>query len=183
MRYSNPSSHHLRDAQATHKKVADRFRLDSSPDNPKFKIGDRVWLQKHNVKTTRPCDKLDYQWLGPFGILDQINDVTFRLDLIFTHAYTSSIPRVFVIPPPPPIQLVDGPEFEVEAILDSKIMRNKLYYLVDWLGYSPSDRTWELAENLSNAPKLVAEFHQRYPHKPDKNSCTMTRHQRRGMVS
>jgi hypothetical protein len=59
------------------------------------------------------------------------------------------------IPPPPPIELAEGPEYEVEAILDSKIMRNKLYYLVDWLGYTPNDRIWEPAENVTNALELV----------------------------
>jgi transposase InsO family protein len=194
----NELSHNLRDAQAAHKKAADRFRLDSSPSDPKFKVGDSVWLLRRNVKTTRPCDKLDYQRLGPFVIVDQVNDVAFRLDLpshmhihpVFhvslLEPWTSSSIPGRVIPPPPAIELVDGPEFEVEAILDSKILRNKLYYLVDWVGYSPTDRTWEPAENLSNAPELVAEFHQRYPNKPDQNSCSMTRgtrHQRRGMVS
>ena len=48
-----------------------------------------------------------------------------------------------IIPPPPPIELEVGPEYEVATILNSKIVRNKLYYLVDWLGYSPSERTWE----------------------------------------
>ena len=94
---------------------------------------------------------------------------------------SSSIPG-WVIPPPPPIELADGPE----ATLDSKIVSNKLYYLVDWLGYSPSDRTWEPVENLNNASELVAEFHKHYPNKPNQNSCTLTRgtrHRRRGMVS
>ena len=150
------------------------------------------------MKTTRPCDKLDYQRLGPFVIVDQINDVAFRLDLpshmrihpvfhvsLLEPWVPSSIPGR-VVPPQPPLELVDGPEFEVEAILDSKIMRNKLYYLVDWLGYSPSDRTWEPVENLNNASELVAEFHKHYPNKPNQNSCTLTRgtrHRRRGMVS
>ena len=44
--------------------------------------------------------------------------------------------------PPSPIELEDGHEYEVAAILDSKIVRNKLYYVVDWLGYGPSERTW-----------------------------------------
>ena len=71
-------SHHLHTAQATHKKAADRHCLDSSPKEPKFQIGDRVWLLRRNVKTTRPCDKLDYQRLGPFI---NVYDVAFRLDL------------------------------------------------------------------------------------------------------
>ena len=50
---------------------------------------------------------------------------------------------------PPPIELEDGPEYEVAAILDSNIVRNKLYYLVDWLGYSPNERTWEPIENVN----------------------------------
>jgi hypothetical protein len=191
-------SQHLHTAQATHKKAADRHRLDSSPEEPKFRIGDRVWLLRRNVKTTRPCDKLDYQRLGPFIISHQINDVAFRLDLpphmhlhpvfhvsLLEPYNASSIPDR-VVPPPPPVQLVDGPEFEVKAILDSKIVRKKLYYLVDWLGYTPNDRTWEPAENLDNASDLVAEFHRQYPNKPNSNSCITTRgtrHRRREMVS
>ena len=98
------------------------------------------------MKTTEPCDKLDFQRLGPFVISDQVNGVAFHLDLpphICLHPIfhvslleqwtSSSIPNR-VIPPPPPVQLVEGPEYEVEAILDSEIIRNKLYYLVDWLG-------------------------------------------------
>ena len=182
-------------SQATYKKVADRHRLNSSPDKPKFQVGDRAWLLQRNIKTTRPCNKLDYQRLGPFVISDQINDVTFRLhlpqhmhlhpvfhvSLLEPYASTSIPDRV--IPAPPPIQLAEGPEYEVETILDSKVMRNKLYYLVDWHGYTPNDRTWEPAENVTNAHDLVQEFHRRYPHKPNPTSCIVThrtRHQRRG---
>ena len=70
-------SQHLQIAQSAHKKAIDRHRLDSSRKEPKFRIGDRVWLLRRNVKTTRPCDKLDYQRLGPFIISNQINDVAF----------------------------------------------------------------------------------------------------------
>ena len=95
------------------------------------------------MKTTRPCNKLDFQRLGPFVISGEVNDVASHLDLpshmrlhpVFhvslLEPYTSSSIPNWSIPPPPPIQLLDGPEYEVEAILDSKVMRNKLYYLVD----------------------------------------------------
>ena len=85
----------------------------------------------------------------------------FHVSLLEPWVPSSMLGRV--VPHPPPLELIDDPEFEVEAILDSKIMRNKLYYLVDWLGYSPSHRTWEPIENLNNAPELVTEFHQHYP--------------------
>ena len=147
------------------------------------------------MKTTRPCDKLDYQRVGPFEISGQINDVPFRLDLpqgMHLHpVFHISLLELYVptlipdrdIPPPPPVELAEGPEYQVEAILDSKIMRNKLYYLVDWQGYRPNDRTWELAENVINAPELVQEFHHHYPDKPSPSSCIATRGthgQRRG---
>ena len=64
--------------------------------------------------------------------------LVFHVSLLEPYAL-SSFPNCVV--PPPPIQLVDEPKNEVEKILDSKIMRKKLYHLVDWLGYIPNDRT------------------------------------------
>ena len=106
---------------------------------------------------------MDYRRLGPFRIIGKINDVAFRLDLppqLRIHpVFHSSLLEPYqdsTIPgrikqPPPPIELEDGPEYEVVAILDSKIVSNNLYYLVNWLGYSPSKRTWEPIENVTNA--------------------------------
>ena len=107
----------------------------------------------------------------------------FHVSLLEPYNASSILNRVVL--PPPPVQLVSGPKFEVKVVLDSKIVRKKLYYLVDWLGYTPNDRTWELAENLDNTSDLVAEFHRQYPNKSSPNSCIMTRgtrHQRREMV-
>ena len=78
-------------------------------------------------------------------------------------SYASNSIRWRVVPPPPPIQFDEGPEYEVEAILDSKVVKNKVYYFVDSLGYTPADRTWEQAENLKNTKELVVEFHHQYP--------------------
>ena len=61
----------------------------------------------------------------------------------------------------------DGfPEFEVREILDSKILRRKILYFVDWVGYDISDRSWEPVANLSNAQAAIAEFHAEYPKSP-----------------
>ena len=114
--------------------------------------------------------------MGPFRIIGKINDVAFRLDLppqlrIHPVFHSSLLEPYHEIPgritqPPPPIELEDGPEYEVVAILDSKIVRNKINYLGDWLGYSPNERTWEPIENVTNARALLEDFHRRYPEKP-----------------
>jgi hypothetical protein len=36
----------------------------------------------------------------------------------------------------------------------------------DWLGYDPSERSWEPAGNPRNAKTKVNEFHNLYPDKP-----------------
>mgnify|MGYP002775070340 CR=1 FL=1 len=77
------------------------------------------------------------------------------------------------------INLVEGLEYEASAILDSKIIRNNLYYILDWFGYTPNDRTWEHADNATHAPELLQEFHHCYPDKPRPSSCIATRGTRR----
>ena len=66
-----------------------------------------------------------------------------------------------------PQEIVNGElEYEVEAVLDSRVWRNKLQYLVGWKGYGSEERTWEPAENLENAKEAIAAFHFRYPNQP-----------------
>ena len=68
---------------------------------------------------------------------------------------------------PQPPEIVDGmPEYEVEAVLDSKIQRGKLRYLVDWKGYGPEERTWEPAEHLTHTEEVVRTYHQQHPQRP-----------------
>jgi hypothetical protein len=54
--------------------------------------------------------------------------------------YTSNSIPGCVSTPPPPVEVSNGSEYKVAAILDSKLIRNKLYYLVDWLDYTPNDK-------------------------------------------
>ena len=65
--------------------------------------------------------------------------------------------------PPPPIIVDENPEWEVEEILDSKLVRRTLKYLVRWVGYD--EITWKPAELLKKFPTLVRYFHRKYPNK------------------
>src|SRR5437762_12432387 len=69
-------------------------------------------------------------------------------------------------PPPPPVAIDSEQEFEVEQILDSKFIRNRLHYLVKWKGYSISENSCESDHFLKNSLDLVKSFHSRHPSKP-----------------
>ena len=160
-------------AQKASKEFADEHRCTPPP----FKIGDQVWLLRRNVKTNRPSGKLDFKRLGPFTIIKEVNPVAFRLNLppslkihdvfhvsLLEPYFPNSIPGR-TQEPPPPVTIEGETEYEVNEILDSKILRRRLLYLVDWKGYAPSERSWEPAKHL-HCPELVQDFHTRYPLKP-----------------
>ena len=164
----------LVEAQERQKMNADKSRKQ----HPNISVGDKVWLLRRNLKTRRTSDKLDYRRLGPFLVTKQVNEVAYRLDLptsmkihpVF-HVSLLEPYKESTIPgrlqaPPPPIEIDGEEEFEVSEILDSRINRRKLEYLVHWQGYEVSERTWEPAANFDNAPEMIEEFHRQYPTKP-----------------
>ena len=164
----------LLEAQERQKQNADKSRKQ----HPPIRVGDKIWLLHQNLKTHRPSDKLDYRRLGPFSIIKQVNEVAYRLELppsmkihpVFhvslLEPYKDSTIHGRLQAPPPPIEVDGAEEFEVSEILDSRINRDKLEYLVHWQGYEVHERTWEPAANLENALELIAKFHREYPSKP-----------------
>ena len=67
-----------------------------------------------------------------------------------------------VVPPPLSV-LVDGfEEFHIHAVLDSRFRRRKLWYLVEWEGYSAEHNTWVPVRNV-HAEEAVAAYHFKYP--------------------
>jgi len=51
-------------------------------------------------------------------------------------------------------------EWQVQEVLDSKFISNRLRYLVKWEDYD--ETTWEPAETI-NQLRVVDEFHEWYP--------------------
>ena len=164
----------LREAQASYK----FFHDNKVQEQPKFSVGQNVWLLRRHVKTQRPSDKLDHCRLGPFPILERIGPVAYRLllpgsltihpvfhvSLLEPCSEDPSLSRNVL--PPPPVFLEDTTEYAVKSILDSRVYRGQVQYLIEWLGYGPSEYTWEPVSNLKNTMEFLKEFHQRYPQKP-----------------
>ena len=150
---------------------------DAKHKRVEFNVGDKVWLLSQNIRTQRPSKKLDWKRLGPYPILERIGTQAYRLQLpssmkihpvfhvsLLDRYVESDIPTR-VQPPPQPVIVENEAEFEVEEVLDSKIMHKRLFYLVKWKGYPLSDNSWEPASHLANAKDLVDSFHAKYPNK------------------
>ncbi|MBW0502592.1 hypothetical protein O181_042307 [Austropuccinia psidii MF-1] len=163
------------------KRYADKSR--ASP--PVFNPGDMVCLSSKNIKSTRPTKKLSERWLGPFPILKKVSTNAYHLKLpsqwksmhsvfhisLLEPVKTSTIPNQNQ-EPPPPIIIEEEEEWEVSQILDPKIKRGKLWYLVEWKGFSQDTEgcTWEPTENLKNCHELIKDFHSLYPEKQGPSS-------------
>lgn len=163
----------LQAAQQRHKTQADRRRTEF----PRYKDGDKVWLSTQHLKLSCPSRKLGPRYLGPFEIVSMVNNVAAKLQLptslgihpVF-HVSLLKPHRANPFPdrapaPPPPIQVNNDDEYEVQEILDSRRRRGVLEYLIHWKGYGPEERSWEPLGNVHAAAKVRA-FHRAHPERP-----------------
>jgi hypothetical protein len=153
------------------------YANESRQPHPDYQVGDMVLLNNKNFTNPpdaqRPKRKLLPKFQGPYPITEKVGKVAFRLQLPHTLRihdvfHTSMLkkynpnPPEFQNrskPPPPPVVKEDEePEWEVESILDSRVRRNQVEYLVKWKGYPMHDSTWEKKINLQNAPKIIQQF-------------------------
>ena len=65
-----------------------------------------------------------------------------------------------------PVEVEGQLEYEVEEVLDSRLKRGKLEYLVKWSGYTNEYNTWEPVSNLENSKEAIEDFHKENPSAP-----------------
>uniref|UniRef100_A0A0W0GER4 Putative reverse transcriptase-rnase h-integrase n=1 Tax=Moniliophthora roreri TaxID=221103 RepID=A0A0W0GER4_MONRR len=144
----------------------------------KFKVGDKVWLAAKDIKIHQASRKLGPRQLGPFEVVERIGDLDYHLKL----PLAMKVHNVFHInrlspwkgnkvngqqaPPPEAVEVEGKEEHLVEEILDSRVYRKKLQYLVRWEGYSEEEDSWEPAENMEHAKAKVKSFHKKNPNAP-----------------
>jgi hypothetical protein len=161
----------LMEAQDRQTKYANQHRR-----HQEFKEGDQVLLSMRNINNPvdrqRPTKKLTNRFAGPYTITKVISATAYKLDLPATMkihpVFHISLLKPYHLSPndferstPPPAIITpesDHEEYEVETILDKRILRNRPQYLIKWMGYPLHDATWEPLENLENAKETIKEF-------------------------
>jgi len=162
----------LEKAQEEIKKFADKKREKGE----EYRVEDLVLLSIKDLKwqmKRRRSEKLTEHFVGPYKIKGIISSNAIELDLpksIKIHPvvnvsrvrlYTSQVKGQKKIPLKPVI--IEGEEkFEVEKILNKRVVRGKEKFLVRWKGYMAEADMWESRENLENAKELVEEFEREY---------------------
>ena len=116
--------------------------------------------------------KLLMKWMGPFKVVQRVNDVAYELELpkpwkihnVFHVSLLKPYHKSGRHQPPPPALLVEGEEeFEVEEILSHEPRAktksdNKVKFLVKWRGFGHENNTWEPFKNMKNAPDSLKEY-------------------------
>ncbi|KAI4878029.1 hypothetical protein NFI96_009799, partial [Prochilodus magdalenae] len=166
----------------THQRIEEALRRHADRrrgTTPSYAPGDRVWLPTRDFRLTEGSRKLTAKYIGPFKIVEKVNDVTYKLELP-AHCRVCSTFHVSLLKPvvpgplnealpadtPPDPTVVDGtPVYAVRRLLNSRRRGGVLQYLVDWDGFGPEERSWVPAADVLD-PALIEDFHCRHPLRP-----------------
>lgn len=143
---------------------------------PEIGNGDKVLINPHSLEWLESRGegaKLGPRWIGPFEVLEKINENVYRLSLPDNYPgspvvniahlkkYNSPTDGEIRTQLPTDDRRKDAhPEYEVESILGHKYSGadRKLKFLIRWKGYGPQFDLWEDASSLRNAPKILREY-------------------------
>ena len=141
-----------------------------------YRVEDLVLLSIKDLKWQikgRRSEKLTEHFVGPYKVKGIISSNAIELELpksIKIHPVVN-VSKVQLYKPQVEGQkkillillIIKGQEeFEVEEILNKRMIRGKEKFLVRWKGYTAEEDTWENRKNLENAKELVEEFERKY---------------------
>ena len=134
-----------------------------------FEMKKKMYLQTDNIKTKQKNKKLNYKSIESFRILKNIKDLSYELKLpvkikihfvfyAFMFQQCNQDLSIQIIE-----TLIESDDkYEVETILEKKMISREPYYLIKWKEYDVSENIWELKENLKNCARTLWCFEKRW---------------------
>jgi hypothetical protein len=167
------ASENMKFAQSKQKEQADKHRRET----PNWNVGDFVFVSTENF---RGFKKLNEKFIGPFKIIERLSNVSFRVELpvkyqVHNVFHTSLLrssyendsemfpSRTITNVQPPVVKSInidEEDEWEIEKLIDRRLKRNRLEYLVRWKGWSSEYDEWKTVDQLQNARQLMIEYDQ-----------------------
>ena len=143
-----------------------------------LKPGSHAYLRLHHdyIISRLINRKLSNQRVGPFKIIEKINNLAYRLELLpvmkihFVMSVTqlelkSSNQNLYnrlTSDEPPPVTEEGDDDTEksyiIERLLERRTSREKTQYLIKWLGYGPAHNVWYDVDDLADAQDLIEDL-------------------------
>jgi hypothetical protein len=153
-----------------------KYYYDKNRKPQEFKEGDlvllnRAYINLDNYKQAK-LQKLLPLYVGPYTVLDKISANAYRIQLpsnysIYPVFHTSAL-KPYLVPddsrqqPIPDPDIIAGQEeYEIDTILDSRLIRKQPQYLVKWKGFPNDENEWIPLKNLKHAQDAVKDYHAR----------------------
>jgi len=153
-----------------------KFYDQKKSDAPQYQKGDKVWLDAAHLNIKR-SGKFKEKRIGPYSIIQLCGPNAVKLKLP-SHLRIHPVINISRVIPykeplngqpmykPPPVELENDLEYEVDFVRDIRKFGRRWMYLVHWKGYADDDDSWEPLSNLSNAKEAIDEFHDLNPQVP-----------------
>jgi len=150
-----------------HKDLTNRIQQQSrqTTEVKPFEVEERVYLRTNNIHVKQRSKKLNNKSIKPFEIKRNIKELSYKLNLLkemqihsVFHAFMLQCCNQFI--PLQTIKMFVEPdeEYQVENILEKRMVSRKAHYLVKWKRYNTSENTWELIENLNSCARTLQHF-------------------------
>ena len=142
-----------------------------------YQPGDKVLLSTKNINFTHINN--DFTPKLPFEVIEKVGQSSYRLKIPASwKIYNVKLIKKHIEPSTSlqkererernetmDIEEESG-EYEVEKIIDSRLKRGKLQYLIKWKNYPIEESTWEPEDHLERAKSTITKFHLENPAAP-----------------
>jgi hypothetical protein len=166
----------IRSMDEVHRKVNDsmksnrqrkRSAANSSAKEVNFGLGDFVMVA---IPKGKIRNKFQVAWNGPMQITEEISDWVFKVETLdgakseIVHAsrlkfYSETLDNIAEEVISDSLSISKQEYFQIDSLLDIRKVRKGYEVLVQWLGFSDEDNSWEPIESLyDDVPLLLHDF-------------------------